>query len=84
MEFLDGTKDFGQMIKRGNDRPLFCCDAEYTEKETERRSVSGDAVIYGGVVVWAASRGRHCVTLSTTGGVCVHGRRNKERTVFED
>ncbi|CAN0083907.1 unnamed protein product, partial [Sphacelaria rigidula] len=42
------------------------CDADYAKKETDWRSVSGVAVMYGGVVVSATSRTQHCVTLSTT------------------
>ncbi|CAM9815854.1 unnamed protein product, partial [Sphacelaria rigidula] len=42
------------------------CDADYVKKETDRRSVSRIAVMYGGVVVSATSRTQYCVTLSTT------------------
>ena len=42
------------------------CDADYAKKDTDRRSVSGVAVMYGGAAVSSTSRTQHCVTLSTT------------------
>ncbi|CAM9528299.1 unnamed protein product, partial [Sphacelaria rigidula] len=42
------------------------CDADYAKKDTDRRSVSGVAVMYGGIAVSSTSRTQHCVTLSTT------------------
>ncbi|CAM9505654.1 unnamed protein product, partial [Sphacelaria rigidula] len=51
--------------KAHNGRSVYC-DADYAKKEKDRRSVSGVAVMYDGVVVSATSRTQHCVTLSTT------------------
>ena len=40
-------------------------DADYASKATDRRSVSGGAVMGGGAYFWF-SRTQMCVTLSTT------------------
>ena len=41
-------------------------DADYASKETDRRSISGVAVMLGNAAVYATSCTQHCVTLSTT------------------
>ena len=41
-------------------------DANYAEKATDRRSVSGGVVLCGGAAVSWFSRTQKCVTLSTT------------------
>ncbi|CAN0036990.1 unnamed protein product [Sphacelaria rigidula] len=66
LKYLNETKEFGLTFKKGHDRLSVYCDADYAKKETDRRSVSGVAVMYDGVVVSATSRTQHCVTLSTT------------------
>ncbi|CAM9261968.1 unnamed protein product, partial [Sphacelaria rigidula] len=66
LKYLNKTKDFGLTFKRDHERLSVCCDADYAKRETDRRSVSGVAVMYGGVVVSATSRTQNCVTLSTT------------------
>ena len=41
-------------------------DADYASKETDRRSISGVAVMLGNAAVYATTRTQHCVMLSTT------------------
>ena len=58
----------------GNDRyphQAFQCDCTVMlitpiKRQTDRRSVSGVAVMLGNATVYATSRTQHCVTLSTT------------------
>ncbi|CAN0035020.1 unnamed protein product, partial [Sphacelaria rigidula] len=66
LQYLNETQEFGLTFKKGHDRLSVYCDADYAKKETDRHSVSGVAVMDGGVVVSATSRTQHCVTLSTT------------------
>ncbi|CAM9949757.1 unnamed protein product, partial [Sphacelaria rigidula] len=66
LKYLNETKEFGLTFKKGHDRLSVYCEADYAKNETDRLSVSGVAVMYGGVVVSATSRTQHCVTLSTT------------------
>ena len=66
LKYLNKTKDLGLTFQKGHDRLSVFCDADYAKKEADRRSVSGVAVMYGGVAVSATSRTQHCVTLSTT------------------
>ena len=40
-------------------------DADYTNKDNDRRSVSGVAVMVGGTTVNAGLTTQHCVTVST-------------------
>ena len=62
------TKDLGLVIVKDDDRKLSVyVDADYANKDNDRRSVSGVAVMVGGtVVVNASSTTQHCVTLSTS------------------
>ena len=41
-------------------------DADFVNKDNDKRSVSGVAVIVGGTVVNASSITQHCFTLSTS------------------
>ncbi|CAN0007851.1 unnamed protein product, partial [Sphacelaria rigidula] len=66
LKYLNETKKVGLTFKKAHDGLSVYCDVDYAKKETDRRSVSGVAVMYGGVVVSATSRTPHCVTLSTT------------------
>ncbi|CAM9757375.1 unnamed protein product, partial [Sphacelaria rigidula] len=66
LKYLNETKEFGLTFKKGHDKLSVYCNADRAKKETDRRSVSGVAVMYGGAVVSATSRAQHCVTLSTT------------------
>ena len=55
------------MYKKGEELSLSVyTDADYANKETDRRSISGVAVMLGKAAVYATSRTKHCVTLSTT------------------
>ena len=45
---------------------LVFTDADYANKETDRRSISGVGAMLGNAAVYATSRIQHCVALSTT------------------
>ncbi|CAM9159220.1 unnamed protein product, partial [Sphacelaria rigidula] len=61
LAYLNRTRNYALTFTSGE----MYCDADYAKKETDRRSVSGIAVMYGGVAVSSTSRTQHCVTLST-------------------
>ena len=64
---LNKTKDLGLVFVKDGDRKLSVyVDADYANKDNDRRSVSGVAVMVGGTVVNASSTTQHCVTLSTS------------------
>ena len=64
--FLNKTKDLGLVFVKDGDRKLSVyVDADYANKDNDRRSVSGVAVMVGGTVVNASSTTQHCVTLFT-------------------
>ena len=46
--------------------PCMYVDVDYANKDNDRRSVSGVAVMVGSTVVNASSTTQHCVTLSTS------------------
>ena len=55
------------MFVKGGDLKLSVyVDADYANKDNDRRSVSGVAVMVGGTDVNASSTTQHCVTLSTS------------------
>ena len=65
--YLNKTKDLGLVFVKDGDRKLSeYVDADYANKDNDRRSVSGVAVMVGGTVVNASSTTQHCVTLSTS------------------
>ena len=65
--YLNKTKDLGLVFVKDGDRKLSVyVDADYANKDNDRRSVSGVAVMVGGTVVNASSTTQHCVTLSTS------------------
>ena len=67
MGYLHETPDIGITYKKGKELSLSVyADANYASKATDRRSISGVAVMLGGAAVYATSRTQHCVTLSTT------------------
>ena len=67
LEYVFFTSDFGITFQRGGGLELVAyADADYASKATDRRSVSGGAVICAGVCVCWFSRTRKCVTFSTT------------------
>ena len=64
--YLNKTKDLELVFVKDSDRKLSVyVDADYTNKDNDRRSVSGVAVMVGGTTVNASSTTQHCVTLST-------------------
>ena len=64
--YLNKTKDLELMFVKDGDRKLSVyVDADYANKDNDRRSVSGVAVMVGGTVVKASSTTQHCVTRST-------------------
>ena len=64
---LNKTKYLGLVFVKDGDRKLSVyVDGDYANKDNDRRSVSGVAVLVGGTVVNASSTTQHCVTLSTS------------------
>ena len=66
---INGTSDFGITYQRGalaNISLEVFADADYTSKATDRRFVSGGAIMCGGACVCWLSRTQKCVTLSTS------------------
>ena len=65
--YLKSTSGFGITFQRGSGVDLVVfADANYAEKATDRRSVSGGVVLCGGAAVSWFSRTQKCVTLSTS------------------
>ena len=61
--YLNKTKDVGLVFVEDGDRKLSVyVDAGYANKDNDKRSVSGVAVMVGGTVVNAGSTTQHCVT----------------------
>ena len=66
---INGTSVFGMKYQRGtlaNISSEVFADADYASKATDRRSVSGGAIMCGGACVCWFSRTQKCVTLSTS------------------
>ena len=67
LSYLNGTKSLGITYIRGSGLELAVyADADYAEKENDRRSVSGIAVTLGGTAVSHASKTQRVVSLSTS------------------
>ena len=67
LSYLNGTKSLGSTYVRGSGLSLnVYADADYANKENDRRSVSGMAVTLGGTVVSHASKTQRVVSLSTS------------------
>ena len=70
LSYLNSTRDLRitYVYERGGAFAVVSVytDADYASKETDRRSISGVAVMLGNAAVYATSRTQHCVTLSTT------------------
>ena len=65
--YLNKAKDLGLVFVKDGDRKLSVyVDADYANKDNDRRSVSEVAVMVGGTVVNASSTRQHGVTLSTS------------------
>ena len=72
LSYLIGTKSLGIIYARGSGLGLeVFADADYADKTTGRRSVSGIAVTLGGTVVSPASKTRYVVSLSTSEEECI-------------
>ena len=71
---INGTSGFGITYQRGTSvgtsLEVFA-DADYASKVTDRRSVSGGAIMCGGACVCWFPRMQKCVTLSTSEAECV-------------
>ena len=66
LECVFGTSDFGVTFQRGSGLKLVAfADADYASKATDRRSVSGGAVLCAGACACCFSRTQRCVTLLT-------------------
>ena len=64
---LNGTKSLGITYVRGSGLSLdVYADADYANKDNDRRSVSGLAVTLGGIVVSHVSKTQRVVSLSTS------------------
>ena len=67
LSYLNGTKSLGITYVRGSGLSLnVYADADYANKENDRRSVLGIAVTLGGTVVSHASKTQRVVSLSTS------------------
>ncbi|CAM9241671.1 unnamed protein product, partial [Sphacelaria rigidula] len=66
LAYLNTTRNYGLTFSSRESRFTVYCDADYAKEDTNRRSVSGVAVMYGGIAVSSTSRTQHCVTLSPT------------------
>ena len=69
LEYIHGTSEYGITFHRGSLSSISLevfADANHASKATDRRSVSGGAIICGGGSVCWFSRNQKCVTLSTS------------------
>ena len=67
LAYPNSTRDLGITYKKGEEITLLVyTDADYASKETDRRSISGVAVMLGNAAVYATSHTQHCMTSSTT------------------
>ena len=83
LEYVLGTSDLGVTFQRGRGLELVgFADAVYATKATDRRSVSGGAVMCAGACVCCFSRTPKCVTLLTTEAEYVALGDHKEGDVY--
>ena len=69
LKYINGTSEYGIIFQRENFSSISLeafADADYASKATDRRSVSGEAIMCGGASVCWFSRTHKCVTLSTS------------------
>ena len=69
LAYINGTSDFGIAYQRETLTSISLevfADADYASKATDRRSVSGGAIMCEGACVCWFSRTQKCVTLSTS------------------
>ena len=72
---LNATRDLSITYERGSRLSLaFFSDTDYASKATDRRLISGVAVMPGGAAVCGVSRTQQYVVLSTTETVRGYGR----------
>ena len=81
--YLNKTKYLGLVFVKDGDRKLSVyVDADYANKDNDRRSVSGVAVMVGGTVLNASSTTQHFVTLSSSGGrIRSHSAQSEDRVI---
>ena len=69
LEYINGTSEYGITFQRGTLSSISLevfADADCASKATDRRSVSGGAIMCGGASVYWFSRTQKCVTVSTS------------------
>ena len=69
LQYINGTSEYGITFLRGTLSSISLevfSDSDYASKATDRRSVSGGAIMCGGASVCWFSRTQKCVTLSTS------------------
>ena len=67
IRYLKSTSQFGITFQRGSGLQLeVFADSDFASKATDRRSISGGAVMCGEAAVSWFSRTQKCVTLSTS------------------
>ena len=69
LAYINGTLDFGITYRRGTSTGISLevfANADHASKATDRRSLSGAAVMCGGAYVYWFSRTQKCVTRSTS------------------
>ena len=67
ISYVNGTKKLGLVFSKGGCLKLSVnVDVDYADKANGRRSVSGVAMMLGGIAVIASSTAKHWLTLSTS------------------
>ena len=83
LSYLNGTKSLGITYVRGSGLSFnVYADADYVNKENDRRSVSGIAVTSGGTVVSHASKMQRVVSLSTSEAEYIAARNSVKEALF--
>ena len=70
------------LVKDGDLKHSVYVDADYVNKDNERPSVSGVAVMVGGIVENASSTTQHCDTLSSSEAECVAMTQGAKTALF--
>ena len=83
LSYLNGTKRLGIIYVRGSSLSLnVYADADYANKENDRRSVSGIAVTLGGTFVSHTSKTQRVVSLSTSEAECIAAEDGVKEALF--
>ena len=83
LEYVIFTRGFGITFQRGSGLELVAyADADYANTATERKSVSGGAVMCAGSCVCWFSRNQKCVTLLTAEAKCVARADTIKEAIF--